>query len=101
MRGKSWLKRAAGDYYGIISALELCILVFAAAAILREEPLNFAFGAQEIFAETSQGRLYGGVMDDSSGENVTQVRTPDMMLEKGIYDITVEYQGGHLAETCM
>lgn len=78
-------------YYIWITVLELAILLAGGFQILQREKVNVCYEENSVFADTSEGRIYESELNPENRERMQGLRTEEMHLEKGIYQITVRY----------
>lgn len=80
-----------GKYYAWITILELVILLAGGVQIGKSEKMCVCYGADVLFADTSEGRVYTNELNPENRESLQELRTEELVLEKGIYSITVCY----------
>lgn len=85
------MERWTKKYYFIFSFLEILLFLFMAISIAGEDKHTFYINSRDIFADSSEGRLYGVELSQESSELYSSLQTEKLQLEKGIYDITVTY----------
>lgn len=86
-------------YYFLISLMEILVFVIGSIQIGSAENLSFHFTEESFFADTADGRVYGNELDAEDAEEPQMLRTEEMYLDKGIYEISVKYSatdGGNI-----
>lgn len=78
-------------YYVILSFIELIIFLIVSISIMKEDKLFFRYEQSTIFADSADGRIYGIELNQDNSQDISALRTEEMSLDKGIYDITVVY----------
>ena len=72
--------------------LELALLCGYGMAVFSEEQADAAFDIDELYANTSEGDVYTCVLQEETAGTIQSIRTREIPLNKGIYDIVVEYE---------
>ncbi|MGN0377612.1 MAG: hypothetical protein ACI4ED_08255, partial [Suilimivivens sp.] len=76
----------------LICLIELVFLMIYGWKIVSRESVDCLFSENEIYADTQNGTVYTNVLTEETSEAIQNLRTEGITLDKGIYDITVEYR---------
>ena len=86
--------------YFVVAILGIIYFILGSVQILKKEDVSITYHAEEIFADTAEGRVYDNKLCPETAENMQMLRTEELYLEKGIYQISVKYSstdGGNVS----
>lgn len=84
----------------LICFAELVILAVYSLTIISKGTTDLSFDESGIFADSADGPVDTNVLKEETSDRINYLRTQGVTLDRGIYDITVEYRAdnGGMAE---
>lgn len=86
------IKNIIKNYYLWITIAEIVILLIGGLRIAAKDNIAVTFDKEHVFADTAEGRVYINELNPENAETLQQLRTEEMCLDKGIYNISVVYR---------
>ena len=96
-----WLKEKTCKYRVLLVFLvEIIFFAIYCWGIATRDTIDISFAESGIYADTPDGVVYTNVLKENTAETIQRLHTEGILLERGIYDISVKYKAtnGGMAE---
>ena len=75
-----------------IILIELILLLIYGAGVVSKGSVSYFFDQGKLFRQTEQGEIFGNRISEENAENERELRTMGVSLERGIYEVSIQYR---------